>query len=423
MSHPVRTRARRPSALPADDAGRKLLAIAESSYEAMIACQRQGRIEVWNPGATHTFGLSAEQAFGRPVESLIDSGAREEFLSRLALARQGQGSGLFRSIGLRPDGTPVDISVALSPLRGEEGGVCMVARDVSDRRRAEEEESRVKRELLEREASLRQALAALRGSHEELKLTQLQLIQAVKLESLGRLAAGVAHEVKNPLAVILAGAEYLLGDAAIASRPGIAPVLEDMRSAVARANGVIMGLLNYSAATELKPSQADVNEVVTGAVHLVQHALVRGKITLYENLAPDLPRLSLDVNKLQQVFVNLLINAVDATPAGGTVRVRTRRKQLGVGDEAAGFRRTDALRVGESVVLVSVEDSGAGFDASGLQRAFDPFFTTKPTGKGTGLGLAVSKTIVALHGGLIWAANRPEGGAMVTVVLRSPSHA
>src|SRR5262249_46045877 len=139
-------------------------------------------------------------------------------------------------------------------------------------------------------------------------------------------------------------------------------------------------------------------------------------------LAPDLPKLSLDVNKVQQVLVNLLINAVDATPAGGMVRVRTRRKQLSVGDEAVGFRRTGALRVGDSGVLVLVEDTASGFAECGLMRAFDPFFTTKPTGKGTGLGLAVSKTIVALHGGAIWAANRPEGGAVVTIVLRSPSH-
>jgi signal transduction histidine kinase len=298
----------------------------------------------------------------------------------------------------------------------------MVARDVSDRRRAEEEDSRVKEELLERESALRQALVALRTSHEELKQAQLQLIQSAKLESVGRLAAGVAHEVKNPLAVILSGTEYLMGDPTVA-RPEIQPVLEDIRVAVGRANDVIMGLLNYSAATELKPSEADPNEVLRDSVRLVQHALVRSHLTVEEHLAPHLPKLSLDVNKLQQVIVNLLMNAIDATPEGGRVTIRTRRKQLAASDAAAGFRRTDALRVGDSVVLVSVEDTGTGFPPAGLPKVFDPFFTTKPTGKGTGLGLAVSKTIVALHGGTIWAANRPEGGAVVTVVLRSPSSA
>jgi PAS domain S-box-containing protein len=396
----------------------RLAAIAEHSFEAMIVSGPDGRIEAWNPGAARTFGFSSEEAIGRSLDSLIPSGYRDHFSRLLADALEGRGSGLFRTLGQHKEGGLIDISVSLSPLTGVEPGAGMVARDVSDLRRAEEEETRAKNELLQRETALRQALAALRSSHEELKQAQLRLVQAAKLESVGRLAAGVAHEVKNPLAVILAGTEYLLSEPAVAT-PAVMPILQDIRTAVGRANAVIMGLLNYSAATELSPSEADVNDVVERSLLMVQHALKRGHVTVKTELAPRLPKLQLDVNKIEQVIINLLINAIDATPPRGSVTIRTRRKQLTASDESAGFRGSDALRVGDSVILIGIADTGTGIPADHLNKVFDPFFTTKPTGKGTGLGLAVSKTIVALHGGTIWISNRPEGGALVTVVLRS----
>jgi len=117
--------------------------------------------------------------------------------------------------------------------------------------------------------------------------------------------------------------------------------------------------------------------------------------------------------------VNLLINAIDAMPEGGTLTVRTSRRQLTQPGQDVGFRQTDRFRVGEGVVVAEVEDTGTGIDAKTRVRLFDPFFTTKPTGKGTGLGLAVSKTIIALHGGTIQIANREGGGARATVVFHS----
>jgi signal transduction histidine kinase len=229
----------------------------------------------------------------------------------------------------------------------------------------------------------------------------------------------VAHEVKNPLAMILAGTEFLLSQSERLGDPAVEPVLRDIRSAVERASAVVHGLLNYSAATELEPKPADLDRVIAQSLLLVQHALHRGHIRVEKELVSGLPPLLLDVPKVEQVLINLLINAIDAMPEGGTLTIRTQRKQLTASDESVGHRQTDPLRVGESVVLVSVQDTGPGFSAEHLKHVFDPFFTTKPTGKGTGLGLAVSKTIISLHGGTIWVGNNPRGGAVVTVVLRS----
>jgi signal transduction histidine kinase len=225
--------------------------------------------------------------------------------------------------------------------------------------------------------------------------------------------------VKNPLAMILAGTEFLLGQPG--KEPAVEAVLRDMRSAVERANAVVAGLLNYSASTDLNPSKADLDAVVEQALLLVRHALRSGRIRVEKEIAGGLPPILIDVPKVQQVLINLLINAIDAMPDGGVLTVRTQRTQLTAGDKSVGHRPTDALRVGETVQLVTILDTGTGIPPENLERLFDPFFTTKPTGKGTGLGLAVSKTIIDLHGGTMWMSNRREGGTSATIVLRSSS--
>jgi len=281
-----------------------------------------------------------------------------------------------------------------------------------------EERSRGKSDVVERERALREALEALRGSHEELKATQLQLIQAAKLESIGRLAAGVAHEVKNPLAIILAGAEYL-AQAIPSPTPDIDETLADMHRAVQRANSVIGGLLDFSAATDLTPSSEDLNVLVEQAIRLVKHATACNHVAMRTELEPDLPLLMLDRTKIEQIFVNLFLNAIDAMQQGGQLTVRTYRKQLREVGAEIGYRQTDRFQIGQTVVMAEVDDTGTGIDEKDLPRLFDPFFTTKAPKKGTGLGLAISKTIIALHGGLISLSNRLEGGARVTLTFRS----
>src|SRR5262249_15252582 len=158
-------------------------------------CDSKGRVEFWSPGAASMFGVSSAEMIGADVARLIPTGPLEQFQEIFAAAAAGTASGIFRTIGQHANGQLIDLSVSLAPMGSGDAvrAVAVIARDVSERRRNEEREQRDREELVEREAALRRALTALRASHEELKNTQLQLIQAAKLDSIGRLAAGVAH--------------------------------------------------------------------------------------------------------------------------------------------------------------------------------------------------------------------------------------
>jgi len=253
---------------------------------------------------------------------------------------------------------------------------------------------------------------------EELQATQLQLIQSAKFESVGQLAAGVAHEVKNPLAVILQGVTYL-------SRLGVPTyndndvnlVLEKMQDAVTRADRVVKGLLDFSSPSAPEMVPAALNRVVEQALSLVQHELVRAHVTVVTELGKDLPPLKLNRNKIEQVFVNLFINAVQAMPEGGTLTIRTAAKTGSRPGPVVGGRKTGLRRSGETLVVVELEDTGTGIPEDKLDRVFDPFFTTKPVGQGTGLGLPVTRKIIELHGGRMDIRNRQAGGVRVTLTF------
>jgi PAS domain S-box-containing protein len=304
------------------------------------------------------------------------------------------------------------LSTTKVPLRSESGeisGLVCIGRDITERKLAQER-LRVANE------ELSAALAELKQAHEDLGAMQLQLIQAEKMKTIGRLAAGVAHEVKNPLAIITMGLDYLKqqdhsGDAVVPL------ILKDLSEAVKRADMVIRGMLDYSAPKTLTLDAADLNEVIEHSLLLVGGELDAEKHTLVKELQPDLPRVRLDLMKMEQVFVNVFTNAIHAMPDGGTLTVRTFAKQLtGVGANISD-ERSENFRVGQMVVVAEVEDTGHGVPPEKLSKVFDPFFTTKPTGQGTGLGLSVTRSIVDLHGGTIALCNRETGGVKVTVTL------
>jgi signal transduction histidine kinase len=277
-------------------------------------------------------------------------------------------------------------------------------------------------ELNRSEKMLAKALVDLKVIHEELKATQLQLIQAEKLESVGRLAAGVAHEVKNPLAIIQLDVDYL-SNTLKESDENIPMILQDINNAVTRADSVIKGLLNFSASREFLSEIEGFNSVIEQSLSLVKHELDRSHIRLVKELGDDLPPVRLDRNKIEQVFVNLLMNAIQSMPKGGTLTVKTNIKQFNGGGHPSGHgepdKLVDRLRVGDAVVVAEVEDTGTGIPENQLSKIFDPFFTTKPTGKGTGLGLTVTNKIIELHGGAIDIRNRKEGGVRVEVMLKA----
>ncbi len=255
----------------------------------------------------------------------------------------------------------------------------------------------------------------------ELESTQMLLIQSEKLDSLGRLAAGVAHEVKNPLQIIRMGIDYY-GQTRDSLDEDQLLMLETMSEGLDRADEIVQGMVDLSRADglNLKPTKA--RDLFRQALVLVGHRLRRKNIQVVEDFQQNLPEISADVRKMEQVLINLINNAADATENGGTVTLRTFSTQLSDVVPDHGLRRFERLRANDQVVILEVRDTGPGIPEENLRKLFDPFFTTKPTGEGTGLGLGVSKTIVDLHYGNIEIENVDDPpGARARVFLKIPA--
>ena len=322
-----------------------------------------------------------------------------------------------------PDGTVTWALTSKLPLKDRQGriiGNFGISRDITNIKKIEQQLQHANQELAQSKEELLKVLADLQKSHEELKAAQFQLIQAEKMQSVGRLAAGVAHEVKNPLAILAMGIDYMSKNLASPDE-NVASILSDMNDAIKRADSIILGLLDFSVPRALDLHSEDLSAVVEQSLALVRHEISNTPIKLAKDLADSLPPVWIDRNKIKQVLVNILTNAIHAMPDGGVLAVRTYVKQLQLGeiDRDAGSRLADRFRAGERVVVTEVLDEGTGISEDQLAKIFDPFFTTKPTGKGTGLGLTVTKKIIELHGGNIEIKNRPERGTIVTITFRA----
>jgi PAS domain S-box-containing protein len=299
---------------------------------------------------------------------------------------------------------------------GRTHGIVCISRDITRQKESEEGMLRANAELSRSREEVLAAMQKLQTAHHELRSVQIQLIEAEKMKLVGRLAAGVAHEVKNPLAVIKMGAEFLSMHE-IAADSDVRETLAGMADAVQRADTVIRGLLDFSAPKTLDVRPESLNAVIERAITLVRGDL-KG-ITVERELGRSLPVVKLDVGKISQVFINLLTNSAHAMENGGTITVRTYQKQLtGIGANMSD-QAVESFRVGQALVIAEIDDTGHGIPDDKLPKIFEPFYTTKPTGKGTGLGLSVVKTIVDLHGATIDLRNLPSGGTRATIMFRT----
>ena len=231
------------------------------------------------------------------------------------------------------------------------------------------------------------------------KESETRLIQSEKQASVGKLAAGVAHEINNPLTAVLTFTHLILRrtDLPEAVREDLAVVAEQTE----RVRTIVKSLLDFSRQTELSPTALDINRLVADSVRLMENqALIKG-IDLAFQAGEDLPIPVLDRNQCQSVLINMLLNAFDATAAGGRIEIRTRRAGA---DQDGG-------------VEIIVADTGIGIPPDHMDKLFDPFFTTKAVGQGTGLGLAVSAGIIQRHGGTITVTSEPGAGSAFTIRL------
>lgn len=254
---------------------------------------------------------------------------------------------------------------------------------------------------------------------EQLSRAHDQLIQAEKLESLGRLAAGVAHEVKNPLAVIQMGVDFFRKNKAIQDDPLAQRMIVKMKQAIDRADHIIVGMVDLSRNSKLNLQIANPNEVVQRSVELAQHEFIRAKVELKLELAPCVSPIRVDIGKIEQVLLNLILNGIQAMPSGGFIRIRTMMAKIESAERDEGWKMMERLREGDEVVIVEARDTGPGIPEDKLRRVFEPFYTTKPTGVGTGLGLSVAKNILDLHHGYLHLCNvENPTGLRVRMILK-----
>jgi len=232
--------------------------------------------------------------------------------------------------------------------------------------------------------------------------TENRLLQSEKQASIGRVAAGVAHEINNPLTGILTFTRILQRSKDIGDKDRAH--LQKVAESTVRVRKIVKGLLDFSRQTELDQEPTDVNRLIRAVISAMENqALIKG-VGLQFNPGEDLPMLTLDRNQFQSVVVNLILNALDATKQGGTIRLST-----GISLSASD--------TGQKGVEIAITDTGCGIPQEDLDKLFEPFFTTKEVGKGTGLGLAVSFGIIQRHGGTIRVQSEVGRGSTFTIWL------
>ena len=363
----------------------RLRVVYERAAVGIAVADASGRYEEANPAFCAMLGYSEAELVGREIDELTVSEDRTEQTDRLDRLRAGTARVYsLEKRYIRKDGGTMWACVTASVIDGVSGAdrrYIAVVEDITERKRAEQ---------------------ALRDS-------EAQLQQAVKMEAVGRLAGGIAHDFNNLLTVILGYGTFMDGDLPPESRAR--SDLHEILAAGRRAAELTRQLLAFGRKQILQPRLVNVNETVGGVVVMLRR-LIGEDVALTTELA-DAPSCVLaDPGQLVQVLMNLSVNARDAMPNGGTLRLRTKSVTV----DGASVPRCRGLVSGD-YVSIEVEDTGTGIAPAVLPHIFEPFFTTKAPGSGTGLGLATVYGIVKQSGGFIYADSTPGVGTRFTLLL------
>ncbi len=388
----------KPAEAALSDSETRAQAILATTVDAVVVIDHRGTVETLNPAAERMFGYAADEVVGQNVKILMpDPYSREHdgYLANYLRTGQKKIIGIGREVvGRRKDGTVFPMDLAVSEARvGEHRAFVGIVRDITERKQAEEA-------LRESHRQLETALAALQAKGEEVKVMSQQLWQAAKLAAVGELAASIAHELNNPLATVSLRVESLLVQTA-ADDPR-RRLVEVVEQEVDRMAGLVANLLQFSRRGQQRASSVDVGEDLLKTLELVHHHFRSRHIRVVQELAPDVPVIQADRQLLRQVFLNLLTNAGDAMPEGGTLTLRV----------APG-----SLVDGRPAVVIEFADTGLGISPEHLSKVMEPFFTTKEEGKGTGLGLAICRRAVHEHGGTIHITSEVGKGTTVRIAL------
>ncbi len=356
----------------------RMASIVESSEDAIIGKTLDGIVTSWNRGAERTFGYTADEVIGKLIGLLIPQDRFDEESQIIERVKQGEHVSHFETVRRRKDGTEINIALTISPIKDGEGramGFSEIARDITEQ-----------------------------------KSLEAQLRQAQKMEGIGQLAGGIAHDFNNLLTVINSYSAMVLGELDF-SNPFVRNGIEQIKEAGHRAASLTRQLLMFSRQQVLEPKVLDLNEVVSNIAKLLRR-LIGEDVTQVLCLHPALGRVKIDPGQMEQVIMNLAVNARDAMAGGGQLTIETENVEL---DNAYACKH--ALVQPGPYVMLAVSDTGCGMDADTQARIFEPFFTTKGPGKGTGLGLATVYGIVKQSGGNIWVYSELGKGTTLKIYL------
>jgi hypothetical protein len=358
--------------------------VTQSARDAIISTDTQGNITFWNRSAEATFGYTEAEVLGRPITLLVAESDRDAY--QAALPDPNADDLTFGHIievtGLRKDGGRFSSEFSLAALHGKEGtAFTAVVRDVMERKQ----------------------------SQDTLRQRDEQLRQAQKMEAIGRLAGGVAHDFNNLLMAIHGYAEMLIHNLA----PGDErrADAEEIVKAADRAAGLTRQLLAFSSRQVITQQAVALDQLVENMQNMLQR-VIGSDIHISTEIWPDLTPVLADTTQVEQILVNLVINARDAMPGGGKIAIELRNVEF----DKIGVAAHPGLQPGDYVEM-SFADTGTGMDSETLSRIFEPFFTTKESGKGTGLGLATVYGIVQQNNGAIEVHSRVGHGTTFYIYL------
>jgi len=360
----------------------RLALIVDSSEDAIIGKNLDGVITTWNKGAERIYGYTAEEMLGQHISVLAPADRPEEIPQILEKIRRGERIEQFESVRVAKGGRYLNVSVSVSPVRNPEGmilGASIIARDITAQKRVED-----------------------------------QLRQLQKMEAIGRLAGGVAHDFNNILAIITACTELLRNR--VQGQEAALQYVDAIRKGTERGASLTRQLLAFSRKQVVQPRLFDVNERLKETSRLLQPLMgddVEVRLVPHSEVA----LVDADPGQLDQIILNLAVNAKDAMPRGGRLILETALVEF---DEAVA-RAYPPLTMGKYVML-AVSDTGTGMDQQTVSRIFEPFFTTKETGKGTGLGLSTVYGIVQQNAGTVSVYSEPGRGTTFKIYLPSAEH-
>ncbi|MGA1844853.1 MAG: PAS domain S-box protein [bacterium] len=259
----------------------------------------------------------------------------------------------------------------------------------------------------------------LRETYRHLRELQDQLVQSEKMGAIGKLASGIAHELRNPLTIINQSI-YCLENKLSSRQIDTSRILDMMKESIRRADNIVQSLLDFSRMTNLVLQPEDINTILEDSYQLAKYGLsCEQHIELIKETQQDMVKVLVDENRIKQVFINIFSNAIQAMPEGGRIIIRTQETQLKEIKNGVGRRSGDHFRLGERAVVVEIEDTGVGISEENLKKIFDPFFTTKGPGEGVGLGLSIIRNLIGMHKGLIDLKSQKGKGTRVTITLKA----